>query len=263
MSQLEKKSPLRRLANSVSHQIQRWPHLHALAKTAFLSLPRSVRGRQMIWDSLCDLQKREKDVFVLQVGANDGLHDDPIRHFIRRAGWRGLLVEPVPSIFEELRRNYSGQPGLIFENAAIADTDSHLPFYFIDDPNDELPSWTHEVGSFYRELVPNTVSGQDVTTFIKEISVPGVQVKTLIEKHRIRGINLVVVDAQGYDDRVILQIPFDRIKPQLIVYESCLLDEDRQSRCIALLQDQGYSIESDRWDTLAILNLETSNPSKA
>ncbi|MCB1079074.1 MAG: FkbM family methyltransferase [Verrucomicrobiae bacterium] len=196
-------------------------------------------------------RRLDRPIIVVQIGANDGLHDDPIRHFILHRGWEGLLIEPVPSIFKSLRANYANAKGIRFENAAIGDTDGIQPFFYIDDPKDELPAWTHEVGSFFRDLVPNQVSGKDVTSYIRQIDVPCHSFRSVMAKHQLSKADVLVTDVQGFDDRIILQIPFDEIKPSIIVYESCLLDESSRARCEELLKANGYTLESDQWDTLA------------
>jgi hypothetical protein len=49
----------------------------------------------------------------IQVGANDGIFGDPLREHILAHKWRGVLVEPQPEIFEQLKANYAGLRGQI------------------------------------------------------------------------------------------------------------------------------------------------------
>lgn len=246
---------LRSIARHASNALDRMPALHGLLKTCFLSLPVAIRGRQMIWDALVALAiKRNQDVFVLQIGANDGVHDDPVSRFIRKYRWNALLVEPVPAIFERLKANYRGVSGVQFANVAISDKDESRPFYFIDDPNHELPAWAGEVGSFIRELVTEEISGRDVRGFIREIEVPCLTPGTLLTQHNVKKVDIVVIDAQGYDDRILLQLPLDSIRPALIIFEHCLLTDEQRAACINFLKQHGYIIDSDRWDILATLS---------
>lgn len=252
---MKTREALRRLARAASHAIARWPRLHALAKAAFHAVPSSIRGRQMVWDSFSALAARRRKgdrVTVLQIGANDGLHDDPLRHFILRHRWAGILVEPVPFLFEKLQQAHGQREGLILENAAIADHNGRMPFYFIEDPKGELPDWALETGSFVRELVPSEIAGRNVTAYHREIEVPCLTVDSLLAKHGVSRVDVVVSDAQGYDDRIVLSLPLDRIAPEMIVYESCLLSPERRSEVEAFLGSHGYRCESDRWDTLAL-----------
>ena len=52
------------------------------------------------------IEPRSPEFFFIQVGANDGRTGDPIRKHIERYQWRGLLLEPLPNVFEVLTRNY-------------------------------------------------------------------------------------------------------------------------------------------------------------
>src|SRR5262245_37464793 len=57
-------------------------------------------------DYIFDLaNRRGRDVFFLQVGANDGLMDDPIHFLVRKYGWCGVLLEPDPQLFKRLKEN--------------------------------------------------------------------------------------------------------------------------------------------------------------
>src|SRR5918997_825947 len=93
----------------------------------------------------------------VEVGSNDGHAHDHLRDLIKSGRWTGVMVEPVPEIFERLKRNYGGVEGLALENAAVADRDGELPFHHIrqadPDGEDRLPDWYQAIGSFKREVV--------------------------------------------------------------------------------------------------------------
>src|SRR5215831_6216681 len=74
--------------------------------------------------------------FFIQVGANDAVRDDPLKGFVTTYGWRGILIEPVPFIFERLKSQYGDSPNLILENIAIAEQDGETDFYYLEETND-------------------------------------------------------------------------------------------------------------------------------
>src|SRR5690349_14899041 len=87
------------------------------------------------------------DFFFVNIGANNGVDNDPIYPFIRRYGWRGIVVEPVAYIFAELCRNYREFAGIVFEHAAITPTPEATWFFHIAErPGDALP-FERQVGS--------------------------------------------------------------------------------------------------------------------
>jgi FkbM family methyltransferase len=87
----------------------------------------------------------DPDFFFLQIGAHDGETLDPINQMIRRYGWRGLLLEPQPDVFQQLTETYRRNDNLIFENAALAISDGQMPFWTI-------PGHTH-LGSFSKKML--------------------------------------------------------------------------------------------------------------
>lgn len=88
-------NPIRRAARFISGRVYRHPVIPGALKTFFLALPPSIRGRQMLWDSLVEMGRRPGEIVVLQIGANDGEQCDPVAHFIRKHRWKAVLVEPV------------------------------------------------------------------------------------------------------------------------------------------------------------------------
>ena len=59
--------------------------------------------------------------FFVEIGSNDGEQHDHLRPFILSRPWRGIMVEPVPYVFERLRRNYESQGRIELENVAVAE----------------------------------------------------------------------------------------------------------------------------------------------
>ena len=46
-----------------------------------------------------------KNGFFIECGANDGVNQSVTWYFERALKWRGLLIEPIKEIFEELKKN--------------------------------------------------------------------------------------------------------------------------------------------------------------
>jgi hypothetical protein len=60
-----------------------------------------------------------ESIRFINVGANDGISKDPVYQLIQE-GWKGILIEPIPYYFNNLKENLKDYEGLIFENIAIA-----------------------------------------------------------------------------------------------------------------------------------------------
>ena len=60
-------------------------------------------------------------VNFIQVPSNDGVTGDPINCFVNNNNWHGVLVEPIPFLFEKLKINYDQRKeNLQFLNCAVS-----------------------------------------------------------------------------------------------------------------------------------------------
>ena len=89
----------------------------------------------------------DHEFFFIQVGANDGISHDPLRAYIERYHWSGILIEPQPRVFARLCRNYESQPQLRFVNAALAAQHGSATLYTVQTDDD-----TTGMASFDRAL---------------------------------------------------------------------------------------------------------------
>lgn len=80
--------------------------------------PQKIENIDLIFEHLSHDQD---NVSFLQIGSNDGISGDPLNKFINNYNWKGILVEPIPFLFEKLKRNYfHKKSNLIFYNIAIS-----------------------------------------------------------------------------------------------------------------------------------------------
>src|SRR5687768_9883737 len=94
--------------------------------------PPKLRSKSIT--EILDRYSQVKQVKFVQIGSNDGLGSDPLRQFIIRDHWKGILVEPLPDTFRKLLKNYEGyehKAELYFENVAISDKNELKTFYYI------------------------------------------------------------------------------------------------------------------------------------
>jgi FkbM family methyltransferase len=195
--------------------------------------------------------------FFVEVGSNDGQQHDHLRPFILSRPWSGIMVEPVPYIFERLRRNYGGLDRVALENVAIADRDGRLPFYHLVPPAPEdlewLPDWYDGIGSFSREAVTSHVQHiPDVEQRVVEAQVASLTFDSLLRRHGDPPVDLLVVDTEGYDFEVLRTIDFDVHRPRLLVYEHFHLSPADRAACRAHLEQAGFETMEEGFDTWCV-----------
>lgn len=203
---------------------------------------------------------KEKVSFI-QIGANDGLTNDKLRDSILKYQWEGILVEPVPYVFRRLLQNYKGVHGLIFENCAISETSGKMMFYSIDEYDEQGRSVFEDfddykidqLGSFDRKtLLKHSYMHRDFEKLINEIEVPCLTFHDLVEKYKVEKLELLLVDAEGYDHKIIHSINFDKISPRVIIFEHHHLNKNDYRKVLTKLNKK-YDFFLDGWDTIGIL----------
>lgn len=203
--------------------------------------------------------------FFIQVGANDGLTNDPINEFIIKYKWKGILIEPQKRIFEELKKNYSSSKGLSFENIAISSKKELRSFYSINLPQTKFASG---LSSFNREHLIYQIKrgyvqkqareegfeGDNFESLIIEEKIQCDKFKNILERHKVKKIDLLQIDAEGFDFEIIKMFPFlEFYLPKMINYENENLNDFDKKACKEHLRALGYVCIDDQYsDTLAI-----------
>lgn len=204
-------------------------------------------------DTIIDsFSRMKKDVYFIQVGANDSIFADPIRTFIIRDGWSGILVEPLKHIFDRLVENYKGQESLIFENVAISDKDEIRKLWYLEKTDDSMPEWYEGLGSFLPEVVlKSSKKIPNIEKYMTKEQVKCVTLEALIKKNNVRKIDVFVVDTEGYDFHIIKQIDFEKFKPSIILYENKHLKDEEKRLCKKHLRKNGYKLIRKGGNTIA------------
>jgi FkbM family methyltransferase len=190
----------------------------------------------------------------IQIGANDGLTFDPLREILLLPGvhWSGLLVEPVAHLYAQLRERCLPFPDLQTERAAIGETDGSARIFRVETkPGD--PIWLEHLASFDREILRRTAAAlPDVEERIVGETVPCLRVETLLRNHAIEHTDLLVIDTEGWDWRVLRQFDLGRLRPWLILVEhQHLTDEEKRATYEALARGGYEWAETPEGDTIA------------
>jgi FkbM family methyltransferase len=223
---------------------------------------RAARYRQMVRNlagpkllrSFADVYPH---AFFVEIGSNDGEQHDHLRPFILSLPWRGVMVEPVPYVFERLRQNYEAYGRIALENVAVGDEDGRMPFYHLVEPSSEdlgsLPDWYDGVGSFSREAVAGHVAHiPDIEERIVRREVPVVTFDTLCRRNRTSVVDLLLIDTEGHDWEILHSIDFARWRPRLVIYEHYHLSPTARAAAREHLGLVGYETMEEGFDTFCL-----------
>jgi FkbM family methyltransferase len=192
----------------------------------------------------------------VQVGANDGLTGDPLFETVSRAEVRGLLIEPMPEMFERLTSNYASKPGLSMVQVAVGEDEGTRELYWVPSrPGD--PIWVDLLGSFSRDVIlSHAAEVPGIADRIQTLSVPCRTLSSLVVEHGFTRIDLLHIDAEGSDLAILRTLDFDaRWAPRCILYEQKHLGPDA-TEAMDLLHRAGYHTLDLGMDVFAFRGLK-------
>ena len=204
---------------------------------------------------------------VIQIGANDGITHDPIHKFIKRDHWKGVLLEPQSEVFHDfLKIIYQKNKDIQCICAAIGYEDGNQRMYKI---GFSRMRWATGLASFSKEKIQQAFENgivahnckvhgikipSDSNEWIVEEEVKVISPKTLIKQYDLEKIDLLQIDAEGFDFEVIKMFDLPATNPHAIVFENVGLPSHEYTLCMELLKQNNYAIRKFGPNTLALKN---------
>ncbi|HKR13161.1 MAG TPA: FkbM family methyltransferase [Pyrinomonadaceae bacterium] len=235
----------------IKERLRNVPLVYGLGKRIY----RRFRGSDLtIQEQILKAVGQKSAVFFVQVGSNDGVQGDPIHDLIvERPGWRGIFIEPIDFLFQRLRSNYGNADRFVFENVAIGTEKGSKKFYYVSEKAKELdlPYWHDQLGSFDREHITRAL-GEQMIPYIVAADIECLPLQDVLDRNGVEAIDLIHIDTEGFDYKVLSQIDLERYKPAVILFEHHLLPDDEFASARKLLRGNGYRLVQYGNDILAL-----------
>ncbi|MEC8282827.1 MAG: FkbM family methyltransferase, partial [Pseudomonadota bacterium] len=130
--------------------------------------------------------------FFIELGAYDGI-DQNNSLILEQAGWRGLLVEPIPAHFAQCLRN---RPAALVEHAACVGADYNGDTITLADVG--LMSLTGRAGSDQDAINAHLAAGEKHAGRRRQLlEVPARQLSQILDKHKVAAVDLLILDVEG------------------------------------------------------------------
>lgn len=200
---------------------------------------------------LAGYDARGETTTILQVGACDGAINDPIRHHVVKGSTRAILIEPNPFAFARLQKNYAGIPNVTLIQAAIGEQDGEAHLYRVKKTgiSDSEVDLTLQVASFFRE---NLERHGKKPHEIERITVPCRSLSSLVAELGLTKIDLLQIDAEGFDATVVRMALKMPVRPDCINFEHIHLTTADRQPLYDLLAANDYLLGYDAWNVLAL-----------
>jgi FkbM family methyltransferase len=143
-----------------------------------------------------------KNGFFIECGANDGVNQSVTWHFERALKWRGLLIEPIKEIFEELKKNRGKNN--FFYNTALGSYKCKKKLNLHIDKNDSLTTRSTLDNKNRKKI---SVSCDNLTNILDKIKAPKI-------------IDFFILDVEGDELKILDGIDFKKYKFKFLLIES-------------------------------------------
>jgi FkbM family methyltransferase len=160
--------------------------------------------------------------FFIEAGANDGRSQSNTWYLEKYYGWKGILVEPIPALADQCRRN---RPGSIVENCAL------VPFghagLTVEMHYCNLMSLVKGAMKSEANDLAHIKAGVEVQPGVGpyDLQVPARTLTAVLDQHRPPRIDLLSLDVEGFELSVLRGLDFERYRPRLMLIEARFRDE--------------------------------------
>ena len=147
--------------------------------------------------------------FYIECGANDGVNQSNTWFFEKQLAWKGLLIEPVNEVFEELKKNRSSKN--FFINKALKSFSYKQKYAYLKlDENDSLS--TRSTEDNIKTRIKIKVKVQNLNLILNKINAP-------------RVIDFFSLDVEGDEIEVLRGINFKKYTFKYILIETYHLNK--------------------------------------
>ena len=159
--------------------------------------------------AMCRLLPKDPSKVVVDVGANDGFYGSNSFPFVAR-GWRAILIEPHPVVFEQLKERFGPSSHVTCLNLACAESRGQRPLFLgTDGDTPSLSTLSDD---------PALLSQKGRTN--KSMLVPVETLADVLNAREIpRDFGVLTVDTEGMDYEVLLGLDCSVWRPRVIITE--------------------------------------------
>lgn len=149
-------------------------------------------------------------------------------HLLYMNGWRGLNLDATPGSMQAFNNI---RPGDINLEQAVSDKEEELVFYEHTSRAESSFDITHTLDKKKDGLM-------------KETRLKTKSLNTILSENNISSIDMLTVDAEGFDFRILNALDFDKYQPKLIVIEQVAddIEEIIESDIYKLLKHKNYKL---------------------
>ncbi len=178
---------------------------------------------------------------LIQIGANDGKRFDEISKFIKNNNeLKAVLVEPVKKYFRQLKENYKDCKNIKFENSAISKNNEINFLYCVKE--EFIENYQEHIKGINSHEMQHLLNHNVKESHIEKIKVETLTFQNLIKKYDLTEIDLLYIDVEGYDDKVVFDfLDNSQLRP-ILIFEYIHIKNTSLKILIKKLLNENYKI---------------------
>jgi FkbM family methyltransferase len=143
--------------------------------------------------------------YCVEVGAHDGLNGSA-SYLFEKQGWQCLLVEPIPTLVEEIRKHRDCR----VVNCAASSSEGEASFFVAE----------HIESMSTLDLTPRRLESiRQAGGAVKEIAVRTATLDSLLAEAGFSEIQFITIDVEGHELAVLEGLTLEQYKPRIVIIE--------------------------------------------
>jgi FkbM family methyltransferase len=197
--------------------------------------------------------ERGNELTFIQIGAFDGITNDPLRKYIHQYGWKGVLLEPQTRAAMQLRKLYEGNSRIKILQAALDREHTSRELFFVD--STAVPVWAGGLASFDKNsIMKNAGSIPGLEQMIKSETVKCIPFGDVLTQVEGGSLDLLQIDAEGADALILSYFPFHQVRPAIIHWEVKHLTRVQQEETFDMLSKFRYRFARSGGEDMIAVN---------
>ena len=143
-----------------------------------------------------------KDGFFVDIGAHDGITFSNTYFLESRMGWSGIAIEPMPEVYERLRKNRR----CTTVNACVSATAGHLRFRQISGYSEMLSGLVDQYDARHLDRIEREVLAHGGSW--ADIDVVSVKLTDLLRENEVETVHYLNIDVEGAELDILRSIDF-------------------------------------------------------
>ena len=179
---------------------------------------------------------------LIQIGANDGVRFDEISEYIKDENLKSILIEPIPRYFEQLKKNYKNYKNIYFEQTVISKNNEVKTLFCVK--KEFLELYDSHINGINSNDINHLLKHKVKKIHIEEVNVESMTFDQLINKYKIRKLDFLYIDAEGYDGQIVLDFLKNSNLDPVIIFEYIHIKENILKKVIENLKDNKFKLFS-------------------